>query len=336
MKIAFVSYHSTTNYQERELVGAPPLTDSETFQLSRFAPITLTPEHAYLCACLTTVAEVEVVSWEAEDYDWDTADMVLIKEPWNYFEKSELFLKWLYSVQNCMNTIVWNAPESMIWNFDKKYLLELEDNGIAIFPTLFVHNGQVLPTMIEILQRFNLTAADSIVVKPSISGGSFETHRIHLSDSNANDEIIRIVTQVLHFSSALIQPFVKEIVAVGEYSLIFLAGEFSHCVLKKPSKDNYFVQASFGGTSSLVEISHELIDVGRSIIKVAESLIISKRDPRDIIPIARVDGILRDGKFLLSELEVIEPFLYFNSYPSGLTRLKEVIVNRLLSRTTII
>ena len=34
---------------------------------------------------------------------------------------------------------------------------------------------------------------------------------------------------------------------------------------------------------------------------------------------ARVDGVLKDGKLLLMELELIEPDLYFSHFPEGKT-----------------
>jgi hypothetical protein len=41
-----------------------------------------------------------------------------------------------------------------------------------------------------------------------------------------------------------------------------------------------------------------------------------------------VDGIVRGGKLLLMELEVIEPVLFFSHAPGAAARMAELIVSR--------
>jgi hypothetical protein len=43
---------------------------------------------------------------------------------------------------------------------------------------------------------------------------------------------------------------------------------------------------------------------------------------------ARVDGVSRDGKLLLMELEVIEPALFFSHAPGAAARMAELIVSK--------
>jgi glutathione synthase/RimK-type ligase-like ATP-grasp enzyme len=45
----------------------------------------------------------------------------------------------------------------------------------------------------------------------------------------------------------MVQPFLREI-REGEWSLIFLGGEFGHAVVKRPAKGDFRVQHDFGGT----------------------------------------------------------------------------------------
>ncbi len=49
----------------------------------------------------------------------------------------------------------------------------------------------------------------------------------------------------------LVQPFQPEIQTEGEWSLIFIDGEYSHAVLKRPAAGDYRVQNDFGGSAEL-------------------------------------------------------------------------------------
>jgi len=51
----------------------------------------------------------------------------------------------------------------------------------------------------------------------------------------------------------------------------------------------------------------------------------------DVPLYARVDGIARDGAFVLMELELIEPNLFFGFQAGSAERLGEAVAKRLLS-----
>ena len=97
-----------------------------------------------------------------------------------------------------------------------------------------------------------------------------------------------------------------EIQEHGELSLLFFGAKFSHAVLKKPIAGEFRVQSQFGGSYRAIEVSEELIATALKIIAAFGGELVY----------ARVDGIIADGKFLLMELELIEPDLYFD-YDKG-------------------
>jgi hypothetical protein len=113
----------------------------------------------------------------------------------------------------------------------------------------------------------------------------------------------------------------SEIQEMGEISLLFFQGKFSHSILKKPINDDFRVQSQFGGQYQIY-LPDELM------LKTAENII--KTFGGDLL-YARVDGILKDGKFLLMELELIEPDLYFNYVPEAkkryLAALEKMVIN---------
>ncbi len=92
----------------------------------------------------------------------------------------------------------------------------------------------------------------------------------------------------------LVQPFAPEVKNEGEYRFIFIGGKFTHAVLKTQNK------------ITLVQPSPELIQQAASAFNTN-------------FLYARVDGINRHGIFLLMELELIEPNLYFDLHPKAAT-----------------
>lgn len=91
----------------------------------------------------------------------------------------------------------------------------------------------------------------------------------------------------------LIQPFMTEVVNEGEYRFIFIGKKLSHTVIKKPKQ------------TLLVNPSKTLITQAANVIHTIGA------DPL----YARVDGINHNGTFMLMEVELIEPNLYFDLHP---------------------
>jgi hypothetical protein len=63
--------------------------------------------------------------------------LVFIRSPWDYFEKTKLFTKWLHTVvENALEIL--NPFESIIWNMNKIYLRQLKEVcNVNIVPTYF-------------------------------------------------------------------------------------------------------------------------------------------------------------------------------------------------------
>jgi hypothetical protein len=100
--------------------------------------------------------------------------------------------------------------------------------------------------------------------------------------------------------SLIVQPFVDEIVTQGEWSLVFFSGEYSHAVLKRPAEGDFRVQEELGGHALACDPPSTVIEQARSILARVPSTLLY----------ARVDGVERNGRFVLMEVEINEPFLY--------------------------
>ena len=119
----------------------------------------------------------------------------------------------------------------------------------------------------------------------------------------AEDGIENLV-QVFSGRSYFVQPYIEQIQHEGEYSLFFFAGEYSHAIVKRPKAGDFRVQEEHGAEIASVEPEAELVDVARELIALV--------DPQPVY--VRADFVRGDdGQYLLMELELIEPALYFRT-----------------------
>lgn len=188
-----------------------------------------------------------------------------------------------------------NDLATLRWNTDKGYLVDLADRGIAIVPTF----------VIDALDEAGLKAArqtlcaDTLVVKPAISGGADGTCRLFAADPVPADAIGRRM---------LIQPLIASIVTAGEYSLFYFSGRFSHAIVKRPAPGDFRVQEQFGGRE-------ETVNPPPAARLLAQQALAALPSP----PLyARVDMVIGpEGGFLLMELELIEPSLFLEHAGDG-------------------
>ena len=115
----------------------------------------------------------------------------------------------------------------------------------------------------------------------------------------------------------MLQPFAPEIVTEGEWSFLFFSGEFSHAVCKTPAQGDYRIQHYHGRRYTHVTPTPQQLEQARQVM---ESL-------PQIPAYGRVDGIMRNGKLLVMEVELIEPFLYMLPDEDAVTRAAAALAN---------
>jgi hypothetical protein len=100
----------------------------------------------------------------------------------------------------------------------------------------------------------------------------------------------------------MLQPYLSRVEEEGEYSAVFFGGHFSHAVRKIPLPGEYRVQDDFGASDEAIKPPKELLELGRlALSHVPFSWLY-----------ARVDALRTDaGEWVLNELEMIEPSLFF-------------------------
>ena len=200
-----------------------------------------------------------------------------------------------------------NSIAILRWNTDKDYLLDLEERGIAIVPTVETHD-LCAQDLADARSRFG---CDILVVKPSISGGADGTYRLGPGDAIPFDVLER---------EMLIQPLMPAIANEGEYSLFHFNGQFSHAILKTPAAGDFRVQDQFGG-------QEQTVDTPAAARTLAEATLAALPE----VPLyARVDMVRGDaGGFCLMEVELIEPALFLGHTADGGAAFAASVIGRL-------
>lgn len=230
--------------------------------------------------------KVERHSWRQTATRWSDFDAVIIRTPWDYQRSPNEFLQVLNNIES--QTRLANSAAIAEWNFDKRYMHELETQGVPIVPTLWdqVYNAESL----ESWQR--TLSADELVVKPVVSATAMHTYRLKAFDPS--------LAELFATTDFIVQPFVPAIVNEGEFSLFYLNGVYSHAILKAPKLDDFRVQEEHGGIITSTEPNEAMIVAAENVLaKVREKLLY-----------ARVDLVRHNDRFALMELELIEPALY--------------------------
>jgi len=248
--------------------------------------------------------------WSRPEIDWTSFDALVMRSPWDYFERVEEFREWL-DARIASGVLMCNSREILDWNFDKSYLQDLAQKGVELVPTICIAPREKAD--IAVLARAR--GWDDIVIKPTVGGGGYRLCRCRVDELPRHaDEIAR----TLEDRGALVQPFLPEI-QNGELSLLFFDGVYSHAALKRPAAGDYRVQFQYGGTNEDTEVSDELVAQAHVCIENCPALPVY----------ARVDGVVKDGRFLLMELEVFEPLMFLARHPEAPARFARAIAGRL-------
>lgn len=231
---------------------------------------------------------VETVRWVDPAVDWKRFGAVLVFAAWDYQDDHTAFLAKLDAI-TAQGVPVFNPPDLVRWNIRKTYLREMEKRGVPIIPTLWPEH----PTAQDVWDAFGAFGADDVILKRQVGAGARAQQRFSKHDLPPPGPVLD--------RPGMIQPFVPTIVTEGEFSFLFIDGEFSHALVKRAAEGDYRIQEAYGGKSGRVDPSDADRRQARAVL-----------DALDEPPLyARVDMVRGlDGSLLLMELEVIEPYLF--------------------------
>ena len=158
-----------------------------------------------------------------------------------------------------------------------------------------------------------------LVVKPAVSGGAHETW---VADAPLGPDARARLAGMVARADVLVQPFIDAVPRDGELSFVFIEGEFSHAVRKRAAPGDFRVQTEHGGS-----VTRETADERQ--IRIAAAVLALAPEPTLY---ARVDAVVDGDDFLLMELELVEPDLFFEAAPEGADTLAAAIERRVVTQ----
>ncbi|MFG0246271.1 MAG: RimK family alpha-L-glutamate ligase [Phycisphaerales bacterium JB052] len=240
--------------------------------------------------------DAEVVAWDDCTVDWAGFDAALVRATWNYAQHLDAFRDWIGRV-NEQTTLI-NPRSTLEWNLHKCYLCELEGAGVPITPTAFFDRGQSGSVLSVCEER----GWPRIVIKPTVSAGSFGTRSFDLCKGEAG-AAQAFFDEMVAQRGMMIQRYIPSVDTVGETALIVIDGTLTHAIEKRPRFDDQDEEVYLRES-----ISDEMHAFARRVLTAAN---------KDYL-YARVDVFpADDGSLMLSELELLEPSLFFPYSPAA-------------------
>lgn len=230
-----------------------------------------------------------VIDWRAPMSSFQSVDLLLLGTAWNYQDHEDEFLAKLDALEN--SGIVLCNPASVVrWNLQKTYLKDLAERGVPTIPTQWIER----PVAADITAAFDTLRTEKVVVKRQIGAGAEGQSLFTKSAPPPQDWSMN--------RPAMIQPFLPSIQQEGEFSFIFVDGNFSHALIKKAAKGDYRIQSLYGGTETAIDPPDHDRQCAATVLDAL---------PFEIPLYARIDMVRGDNDaLLLMEAELIEPYLY--------------------------
>ncbi len=244
-----------------------------------------------------------VADWRSQTIDWANAGICVLRSTWDYHLHYQEFLAWLETVSS--QTKVWNDPELVRWNSNKRYLFDLQKASIPIVPTVLFE--QSTPANLNAtLDQHGWTKG---ILKPIVGLSTFGVRKIERNQTDIQAHL----DKMLETSDVLLQPFIETVHERGERALVFLGREYSHTIRK----------SAFQPLAQAGEAGETLEQPDQAELQLARQVLAEVKKP---VAFARID-LIRDaaGRDLLMELELVEPSLYLNMFPQAISKFADTL-----------
>src|SRR5262249_45083731 len=153
---------------------------------------------------------------------------------------------------------------------------------------------------------------DPVVLKPAIGASAHGTRLVTAADV---EETLRAVAAGALVPPLLVQPFVEEVRTRGEWALIFIEGELTHAVLKRPGPGGSREGGAGGGGAAAAPAPPAVVAAGRRALAALPAPPLY----------ARIDAVEAAAGPLVMEAEVNEPGLFFTHAPAAAARFAEAL-----------
>ena len=262
-------------------------------------------------ALLAQGIDVRVAVWNDQQIDWEQIAreaLVVIRSCWDYHSDRDGFLGWAGRISEMTKLL--NPLQVLRWNTHKRYLQALQQEGIPTIPTIWLPQGSS-PVLSELLTERGWLEA---VIKPAVSTNAYASmlvDRASLDNGRAQAHLDRWMSE----REMMIQPFLPDVTGIGEHSLVFIGGAYTHTFRKRAVLCG---EADATGEQT-VNASAEEVSLAQQILCDA-SRILGISSPSSLL-FARVDLVCDAGIWRLMELELVEPRLRLADSPEATDRL---------------
>lgn len=255
--------------------------------------------------------QVSTVSWRQTDRPWSDFDAVVIRSTWDYWYDVAAFLDELARIDR--QTRLANPLDLVHWNLAKTYLRDLQGKGLGVVSTAWLDGLTPADVPADVLACAKHLDSDDLVIKPVVGANGQDAFRLSPRD---DPQRLREIAALFRGRACMVQPFMRNVLEEGEYSLFFFGGVYSHAILKVPAVGEFRSQEERGAAIHSIQPEPKLLASGRAALAALA--------PAPLY--ARVDFI-RDGAgdFKVMELELIEPSLYLRTDPGAPGRFAEAI-----------
>jgi glutathione synthase/RimK-type ligase-like ATP-grasp enzyme len=248
-------------------------------------------------------ADARPAVWDDPGVDWAAADLVVVRDTWDYVDRLPEFLAWAGRVPRLAN------PAAVLrWNTDKRYLTQLREAGVPVVPTTWLEPGE----------RYAPPAGEH-VVKPVVSAGARDTAR-YAAGEDSMPHVDRLLGQG---RAVMVQPYLAAVDDDGETALLFVDGAFSHAARKAP------VLAPGTGHPDDVAITPRLpAQEQRDVAQAALTAAAAAMRLAEPLLYARVDLLPTPSGPVVVELELAEPSLFLFTDSGAAERLADAVLRR--------
>jgi len=261
----------------------------------------------YVRALVERGAEVHCPAWTDPTVDWSSFDVVQLRSTWDYHERPDAFAEWVRHVDAVSQ--LFNRRNVVEWNLDKRYLRALSAAGVPVVPTHWVEADVELQD--AALAEVVASLGGRAMWKPAIGADSFGAVPV------SPDTVSQVARDAPRGVVYMLQPYLTSVETEGEVSVIVFDGTPSHAVRKRPQVGDFRVQDNHGGTDAPEPLTPELEALAARTLAAV---------PGSTPLVARVDLMFDDaGRYLLGELELIEPSLFFVHSPRAAQRLADAL-----------
>jgi len=265
----------------------------------------------------------ELPVWDDPAVDWRRYTAVLVRTTWDYQDKLPAFRAWVDRAAAATRLL--NPPHVLHWNTDKHYLRDLQRAGVGLAPTCWLDRG----ARVDLPGLLRGLGCREGFLKPCVGATARETLRFPVDEAGIARAAAHLARLLPH-EDFMLQPFLPAVLDRGEWSAIFVGGAITHCVRKIPVPGDYRVQDDFGARDEpYVPTAAE-----RAAAEHAMAQATARGGPcpgADGGPLlyGRTDFLWTGDGCVLTELELVEPSLFFRHGPAAAERLVDSWLQRL-------